>query len=208
MAVSIAVIIGTVVGLAAGLARGYIDNFLMLLMDSLLSFPTILLAITVVSFLGYGLLQVMLADRHHFQPGFCPPGTCGNPGNQNRSLRRGIAVSGQPHPKNCLQTYSAKPAGQSNRSMFDLLCAHGGHRSIPVLSGVGLPATGSELGPYAQGCAQLSGAGALDGHISRTGIGFDCAVLQYFRRYAVGEAEPETVVSDTKYLFIILLQID
>ncbi len=70
VAVSIAGIIGTIVGLAAGLSRGYIDNFLMLLMDSLLSFPTILLAITVVSFLGYGLLQVMLAIGIIFSPVF------------------------------------------------------------------------------------------------------------------------------------------
>ena len=70
VAVSIAVIIGTIVGLAAGLSRGYVDNFLMLLMDSLLSFPTILLAITVVSFLGYGLLQVMLAIGIIFSPVF------------------------------------------------------------------------------------------------------------------------------------------
>ena len=70
VAVSIAVIIGTAVGLTAGLSRGYIDNFLMLLMDSLLSFPTILLAITVVSFLGYGLLQVMLAIGIIFSPVF------------------------------------------------------------------------------------------------------------------------------------------
>jgi peptide/nickel transport system permease protein len=39
-------------------------------MDSLLSFPTILLAITVVSFLGYGLLQVMLAIGIIFSPVF------------------------------------------------------------------------------------------------------------------------------------------
>ena len=70
VAVSIAVSIGTIVGLTAGLARSYIDNFLMLLMDSLLSFPTILLAITVVSFLGYGLLQVMLAVGIIFSPVF------------------------------------------------------------------------------------------------------------------------------------------
>jgi len=70
VAVSIAVTIGTIVGLAAALSRGYIDNFLMLLMDSLLSFPTILLAITVVSFLGYGLLQVMLAIGIIFSPIF------------------------------------------------------------------------------------------------------------------------------------------
>ena len=70
VAVSIAVIIGTIVGLTAGLSRGYIDNALMLLMDSLLSFPTILLAITVVSFLGYGLIQVMLAIGIIFSPVF------------------------------------------------------------------------------------------------------------------------------------------
>jgi peptide/nickel transport system permease protein len=70
VAVTIAVIIGAAVGLAAGLAEGYIDNFLMLLMDGLLSFPTILLAITVVSFLGYGLLQVMLAIGVIFSPVF------------------------------------------------------------------------------------------------------------------------------------------
>ncbi len=70
VAVSIAVIIGTIIGLTAGLSRAYIDNVLMLLMDSLLSFPTILLAITVVSFLGYGLLQVMLAIGIIFSPVF------------------------------------------------------------------------------------------------------------------------------------------
>lgn len=70
VAVSIAVLIGSVVGLIAGLATRTIDNFLMLLMDSLLSFPTILLAITVVSFLGYGLIQVMLAIGVIFSPVF------------------------------------------------------------------------------------------------------------------------------------------
>ena len=70
VAVTIAVAIGMLIGLAAGLAEGYVDNVLMLLMDSLLSFPTILLAITVVSFLGYGLLQVMLAIGIIFSPVF------------------------------------------------------------------------------------------------------------------------------------------
>lgn len=70
VAVTISLMIGAVVGLAAGLAEGTIDNLLMLLMDSLLSFPTILLAITVVSFLGYGLLQVMLAIGVIFSPVF------------------------------------------------------------------------------------------------------------------------------------------
>ncbi len=70
VAVSIAVLIGSIVGLVAALAGEATDNLLMLLMDSLLSFPTILLAITVVSFLGYGLIQVMLAIGVIFSPVF------------------------------------------------------------------------------------------------------------------------------------------
>lgn len=70
VSVSIATTLGMIVGLAAGLGGQWTDNILMLLMDSLLSFPTILLAITVVSFLGYGLLQVMLAIGIIYSPVF------------------------------------------------------------------------------------------------------------------------------------------
>ncbi|MDD3981161.1 MAG: ABC transporter permease [Spirochaetales bacterium] len=59
--VSIALFLGGTIGLLAGLGSKNLDSVLMLFMDSILSFPTILLAITVVSFLGYGLVQVMLA---------------------------------------------------------------------------------------------------------------------------------------------------
>ncbi|MCD6398186.1 MAG: ABC transporter permease [Spirochaetaceae bacterium] len=67
---SIAVTIGMTVGLFAGLGGDWVDNTLMLLMDSLLSFPTILLAITVVSFFGYGLVQVMSAIGIIYSPVF------------------------------------------------------------------------------------------------------------------------------------------
>jgi peptide/nickel transport system permease protein len=70
VAVSIAAGVGSAVGLVAALSGRTADNCLMLLMDSLLSFPTILLAITVVSFLGYGLVQVMLAIGLIFSPVF------------------------------------------------------------------------------------------------------------------------------------------
>jgi len=59
--VSMSLVIGSTIGLLAGLGSRNLDSLLMLFMDSILSFPTILLAITVVSFLGYGLVQVMLA---------------------------------------------------------------------------------------------------------------------------------------------------
>jgi ABC-type dipeptide/oligopeptide/nickel transport system permease subunit len=61
VAVSIALILGGMVGLLAGMGPRFLDQSLMLIMDSILSFQTILLAITVVSFMGYGLVQVMVA---------------------------------------------------------------------------------------------------------------------------------------------------
>ena len=59
--VGISLVLGSAMGLLAGLGSKGLDSTVMLFMDAILSFPTILLAITVVSFLGYGLVQVMLA---------------------------------------------------------------------------------------------------------------------------------------------------
>jgi peptide/nickel transport system permease protein len=60
VSVFVALVLGILAGLTAGLANSWLDNLLMLIMDSILSFPTVLLAIAVVSFFGYGLVQIML----------------------------------------------------------------------------------------------------------------------------------------------------
>ncbi len=70
VSVGIALVLGLVFGLAAGLLEGPVDSGLMLLMDAVLSFPTVLLAITVVSVFGYGLTQVMAAIGVIFSPLF------------------------------------------------------------------------------------------------------------------------------------------
>ena len=70
VSVFLALGIGLVVGLTAGLAGKAVDSALMLLMDAVLSFPTVLLAITVVSVFGYGLPQVMTAIGVIFSPLF------------------------------------------------------------------------------------------------------------------------------------------
>lgn len=69
-AVGLALSLGLVIGLVAGLSKGFCDGALMLLMDAVLSFPTVLLAITVVSVFGYGLMQVMTAVGVIFTPVF------------------------------------------------------------------------------------------------------------------------------------------
>jgi ABC-type dipeptide/oligopeptide/nickel transport system permease subunit len=70
ISVGIAMGLGTVVGVLAGYARGPVEQGLMLLTDGVLSFPTVLLAITVVSVFGYGLGQVMVALGIIFSPLF------------------------------------------------------------------------------------------------------------------------------------------
>jgi peptide/nickel transport system permease protein len=70
VAVAIAVLLGVSAGLLAAMAPGIVDNAVMLLMDGLLSFPSVLLAITVVSFLGYGIAQVMIAIGVIYSPVF------------------------------------------------------------------------------------------------------------------------------------------
>jgi peptide/nickel transport system permease protein len=52
---------GTIVGLVAGFFGGWVDNVLMRVMDVLLSFPSLLLAIVVVTVLGPGLINAILA---------------------------------------------------------------------------------------------------------------------------------------------------
>lgn len=70
ISVSIALIFGLFFGLTAALSKRWVDSFIMLCMDGLLSFPTVLLAIVVVTFFGYGLGQVMVAIGVIFCPVF------------------------------------------------------------------------------------------------------------------------------------------
>jgi peptide/nickel transport system permease protein len=67
-AVALATVVGTIVGLAAGYLGRWPDSLLMRLMDVLLAFPSILLAIVIVSVLGPSLPNAMLAIGIVFIP--------------------------------------------------------------------------------------------------------------------------------------------
>jgi len=56
-----ALIIGTLTGAVAGYAGGALDNVLMRIMDIMLAFPSLLLAIGVVAILGRGLMNALYA---------------------------------------------------------------------------------------------------------------------------------------------------
>jgi ABC-type dipeptide/oligopeptide/nickel transport system permease subunit len=59
--ISFAIIIGTILGAISGYAGGAIDNIIMRILDVLMAFPSLLLAITIVSVLGPGLQNALLA---------------------------------------------------------------------------------------------------------------------------------------------------
>jgi len=61
LTVGFAIVIGTLLGAVAGYAGGWTDNLIMRLMDVLLAFPSLVLAIAIVTILKPGLLNAQLA---------------------------------------------------------------------------------------------------------------------------------------------------
>lgn len=59
--VSFAIVVGGLLGAVAGYAGGRSDNLIMRVMDVLLAFPALLLAIAIVAVLGPGLINALLA---------------------------------------------------------------------------------------------------------------------------------------------------
>jgi ABC-type dipeptide/oligopeptide/nickel transport system permease subunit len=59
--VTFAIVVGTLLGAVSGYAGGWLDNVIMRIMDVLLAFPSLLLAIAIVAVLGPGLINTLLA---------------------------------------------------------------------------------------------------------------------------------------------------
>lgn len=59
--VTFAIIVGTILGALGGYMGGWVDNTIMRVMDVLLAFPSLLLAIAIVTVLGPGLINALLA---------------------------------------------------------------------------------------------------------------------------------------------------
>ena len=59
--VSLAILIGGIIGAIAGFVGGWVDNILMRLMDVILAFPSLLLAIAIVATLGQSLFNALIA---------------------------------------------------------------------------------------------------------------------------------------------------
>ncbi len=68
--VALSVIGGITLGLVAGYFRGWVDVVIMRIMDLILAFPSLLLALVLVTILGPGLINAMLAIALTLQPYF------------------------------------------------------------------------------------------------------------------------------------------
>jgi len=61
LSIGFAIVIGGLVGAVASFAGGWVDSIIMRLMDIMLAFPALLLAIAIVTILGPGLLNMLYA---------------------------------------------------------------------------------------------------------------------------------------------------
>ena len=66
--VSVSLIGGVIIGMFAGFFRGWVDTVIMRVMDIILAFPSLLLALTLVAILGPGLTNAMIAIAIVAQP--------------------------------------------------------------------------------------------------------------------------------------------
>lgn len=69
-AVVIALVLGLILGLVAGYLGGWIDNILLIIFDTIQSFPAIILALALLSILGPSTNNVILAIVVAFTPGY------------------------------------------------------------------------------------------------------------------------------------------
>ncbi|MCU1504710.1 MAG: binding-protein-dependent transport system inner rane component [Ilumatobacteraceae bacterium] len=68
IAVGVALVIGVPIGLVAGYVGGWLDTILMRIVDTLLAFPAIVLAVGITAALGPGLVNAMVAVGVVFSP--------------------------------------------------------------------------------------------------------------------------------------------
>ncbi len=66
--ISLSIFVGTALGITAGYMGGRVDNVIMRLMDVVLAFPALLLAISIVTILGPGLTNALLGITITFIP--------------------------------------------------------------------------------------------------------------------------------------------
>lgn len=88
---------GIVLGVLAGYFRGWVDTLIMRVMDIILAFPSLLLALVLVAILGPGLFNAMLAIALVLQPHFARLTRAAVMAEKNREYVVSAKVAGASH---------------------------------------------------------------------------------------------------------------
>jgi dipeptide transport system permease protein len=102
--VTIALTFGIIIGLVAGYARGWVDVVLMRIMDLILAFPSLLLALVLVAILGPGLINMMIAIALVLQPHFVRLTRSAVLGELNKDYVTSARVAGAGHMRLMFKT--------------------------------------------------------------------------------------------------------
>lgn len=102
--VGIALIGGIVIGLIAGFYGGWIDTVIMRVMDVILAFPSLLLALVLVAILGPGLTNAMIAIAIVYQPHFARLTRAAVMGEKEREYVTAARVAGARNPRLMFRT--------------------------------------------------------------------------------------------------------
>ncbi|MET0436612.1 MAG: ABC transporter permease subunit [Devosia sp.] len=92
-----ALIVGVVLGVLAGYFRGWVDVLIMRIMDIILAFPPLLLALVLVAILGPGLFNAMIAIALVLQPHFARLVRAAVMAEKNREYVTAAKLSGAGH---------------------------------------------------------------------------------------------------------------
>jgi dipeptide transport system permease protein len=95
--VLISLVGGILVGLIAGYFRGWLDTLIMRVMDVILAFPALLLALVLVAVLGPSLLNAMIAIAIVYQPHFARLTRAAVMGEYSRDYVTSTRVAGAGH---------------------------------------------------------------------------------------------------------------
>ncbi len=93
----LALVSGIVIGVIAGYARGWVDTVIMRIMDIILAFPSLLLALVLVAVLGPGLTNAMIAIALVLQPHFVRLTRAAVMAEKNRDYVTAARVAGAGH---------------------------------------------------------------------------------------------------------------
>ena len=99
-----ALFIGVILGVLAGYFRGWVDTLIMRVMDVILAFPPLLLALVLVAILGPGLFNAMLAIALVLQPHFARLTRAAVMAEKNREYVVAAKVAGAGHARLMLAT--------------------------------------------------------------------------------------------------------